>query len=108
MTLKRALLLSSSTEGVETQFVMQPENKVGMAVHHTSPFTLYQHSSGEWVEICHGTIITEYAETRDEVEKEETILALEGFKIQHQQGTARCTRKIATKQLYENLIPSGY
>lgn len=109
MTLKKALLVSTATEGVETQLTLRPRKQTGTAAHDASFFSLYQLSSDEWTEVCHGTIITEYSdEQSSEIEQPETTLALQDKGREYETGELRCHKTVDTRQLYENLGAMGF
>lgn len=109
MTLKKALLVSTASEGVETQLTLRPKKHTGTATHNASLFSLYQLSNDEWTEICHGTIITEYSdEHHSEIELPETALALQETGRDYEAGTLRCNKTVEPRQLYENLASMGF
>lgn len=109
MSLKRALLVSTGADGVETQLTLRPKKNTGTAAHDASFFNLYQLSNDEWVELCNGTIITEYSdEHHPEVEKDEAALAMREKRRQYEAGVARCHKSVDTRQLYENLGSMGF
>lgn len=109
MTLKKALMVSTAAEGVETQLTLRPRKHTGTAAHDASSFSVYQLSGDEWTELCHGTIITEYSdEHTSEVEQPETALALQDKGREYEAGRLRCDKTVDTRQLYENLGSMGF
>ncbi|KAK4242263.1 hypothetical protein C8A03DRAFT_40391 [Achaetomium macrosporum] len=111
MTLKKALLLSTAPEGVETQLTLRPKKSTSTAAHDAHLFSLYQLSGeNEWSELCQGTIITEYADEQHhaEIELPETALALEEKGREYKAGTQRCHKSVETRQLYETLGSMGF
>ncbi|KAH6626290.1 phenolpthiocerol synthesis polyketide synthase ppsA [Chaetomium sp. MPI-SDFR-AT-0129] len=115
MTLKKALMVSTSAEGVETQLTLRPKKTTGTASHDVSVFTLYQLTGpgDEWTELCNGTVITEYSQPQSqqqqaEVEQPETALAHKAQELAFQTGAARCQKRVDTRQLYESLGGMGF
>ncbi|EDN95526.1 hypothetical protein SS1G_11404 [Sclerotinia sclerotiorum 1980 UF-70] len=101
----KALLVSLDAEGVETQFHLRPA-KDNTNSSDRKHFNLYLCSSGQWAEICCGTIVTEYEEVNDA-----EILGPRNDDHLHsiwKNGVARCTRLLDSKDLYENLASFGF
>ncbi|KAL8726146.1 MAG: hypothetical protein Q9166_006903 [cf. Caloplaca sp. 2 TL-2023] len=109
VTFLKAVRLSMTAEGVETQLYLRPQNVRGGSSSGWSEFQLYMISNNDWVENCRGTIITEYDEGEIEVDR--------GFEAQQvrkrnqevfAQGVQRCNQRVDAKQLYKNLNACGF
>lgn len=103
----KPLMISLNPEGVETQFHMRynKANTSQFEDHHT--FHLYSYATDEWVEICRGSIITEYAA---DSEKDETAVAFPSRDLRQRLETSisRCKKILDPQDLYENLASFGF
>ncbi|QSZ36869.1 hypothetical protein DSL72_006752 [Monilinia vaccinii-corymbosi] len=101
----KALLVNLDAEGVETQFHLCPARD-NTSLSDRKHFNLYLCSSGQWAEICCGTIVTDYKEVNDA-----EVLGPRNDNHLHsiwENGVARCTRPLDSKDLYENLASFGF
>ncbi|EQL02512.1 phenolpthiocerol synthesis polyketide synthase ppsA [Ophiocordyceps sinensis CO18] len=97
----RALLVNLSPEGVETHFHLRPLSK-------THPdcdrhlFHLYSISSGEWVEICRGTVLTNYRHGAGDLGEAGPLAD------RLRDGFHRCKQYVDSRTVYENLDRCGF
>lgn len=109
VTFVKAIVLSMTDEGVETQFFLRPRKVDGPASAVWNDFRLYMLSNNEWVENCRGTIITEYDETEAEVGSgREAQESKKRYKDTYNKATKECVSKVDSKQMYENLETFGF
>ena len=99
----KALLVSLAPEGVETEFYFR-RRQDGSNTSDCNEFRLYTYSNEEWIEICSGTIITEYVNSKnrqhDVCHHQHKDVSAFGIKSQK--------RAIESIELYENLEALGY
>lgn len=97
----RALLVNLSPEGVETHFHLRPLSK-------THPdcdrhlFHLYSISSGEWVETCRGTVLTNYRHGAGDLGEAGPLAD------RLRDGFHRCKQYVDSRTVYENLDRCGF
>ncbi|KAL8855884.1 MAG: hypothetical protein Q9178_007504 [Gyalolechia marmorata] len=104
----KAVRLSMSPEGVETQLHLRPRQLQGAASSERHEFRLYMISNNEWIENCRGTILTEYCEDDSEVDRGlEIRQAQQRHKETFARGVEHCNIQVDPKQLYNNLSACG-
>lgn len=109
VTFAKALVLSMGPEGVETQFYLHPRSTNSRAFSEWHDFRLYLYSNDEWLDICWGTIITEYEEPTTEIDDgRETLEERKSVKDTYARGERTCRLPVVSKQLYENLNDFGF
>ena len=109
VTFAKAVVLSMTEEGVETEFFLRPRKAEGPASSVWNDFRLYVLSNNEWAESCRGTIITEYDEAEAEVDSGlEAQESKTGYKNEYNKATKECASKVDSKQMYENLETFGF
>ncbi|KAL8721435.1 MAG: hypothetical protein Q9225_001880 [Loekoesia sp. 1 TL-2023] len=109
VTLVRALRLTMTAEGVETQFYMRPNKLQGLGSSGRSKFWLYTMSNKEWVKNCRGTVITEF---EDDTLVDSSFLEAEGWRVRYKEAFARgkknCKFRVNSKQMYDSLNAFGF
>ena len=106
VSLYRALLVNLTAEGVEAQFHLQPQKSSKMSSDRNS-FNLYLHTSGEWVEICRGTIMTNYSDETLELDMSGPRMD-ESLHSVWSRGVNSCRRFVDSSDLYANLASFGF
>jgi len=102
----RPLLVSLAPEGVETKFHLRPQKSRSTPSSDCNAFHLYLYSIDEWIEICRGSIITEYRDNQTGMDssREHNFPGLrESFKC----GVSCCKRALHSRDLYQNLAAYG-
>ncbi|PYH88158.1 ketoacyl-synt-domain-containing protein [Aspergillus ellipticus CBS 707.79] len=99
VALLKALLLNLSPKGVETELHLRPQKRLRAGCDRHA-FHLYFRTSADWVETCHGTVVTHY--------KPETSPADPKLEARLRHIFPRCTRWIDSSALYENLAKYGF
>ncbi|KAI9742337.1 MAG: hypothetical protein M1818_003870 [Claussenomyces sp. TS43310] len=102
----KALLVNLTTEGVETQFHLRPQKKVDASSLDRNSFNLYLFSSGEWIEVCRGTIVTDYEDEAADLEKLGPRMDDE-LRTAWNSGVNSCRRVLDSEDLYTNLASFG-
>ena len=107
MSFRRALMIDTAPDGLETQLSFYPQkNKAPLEI---NDFTLHAWLNGECVEICQGSITTEYANLGDELgNSQQTIPGHLHLEQRFDEGAKRCQEKVGSTQFYENLAAIGY
>ena len=102
----KPLLISLKPEGIETQFHLRYKkaNTSQLEDHHT--FHLYSYSTNEWVEICRGSIITEYV--TDSGKDDTAVFPFHNVRQQLETSMSRCKKALDPQDLYENLATFGF
>ncbi|KAL9600827.1 MAG: hypothetical protein Q9179_003082 [Wetmoreana sp. 5 TL-2023] len=109
VTFLKAVRLSMSAEGVETQFYLRPEKIQGASISERSEFRLYMVSNHEWIENCRGTITLEYEEDENEVDRGyEAREARSRHKEVFAHGQKHCNLHVDATQMYDNLSAFGF
>lgn len=103
----KALVLSSSPEGVETQFYLRPAKEIGNKLTLWNEFRLCMYENGEWAENCRGAVSIEYQESAQLDDKKEAEDELRYYSQEYERGAEKCQMTLSSKQFYEVLNESG-
>ena len=103
----KALLVSDSSDGVETQLLLRPRKAVVNSLTELYDFKTYAHSNDEWALICGGTVKLEYEDQSIEGADNQE---LDGERVRStfDAGTKSCKEVIHSTQFYKNLRQSGF
>ncbi len=103
----RALLVSDSPEGVETQLLLRRRKNSTKPSVESSGFTIYALSNGEWSLVCEGAVTLEYA---DQSVRNSSNRELDDDKIRatFDAGVKSCKETIHSTQFYKNLANLGF
>lgn len=102
VSFSRALILSSSPEGTETQMYIRPSQDVNSKMPSWHEFRLCTFENGEWLENCRGAISVEYSDdgtdfaTKKELEKD-----LHDLRESYRNGASRCKKTMPSTKMYE-------
>ena len=66
-TFRKALIIPSSPNGVETQICLRPVKDTNSKGSLWSEFHIYVHEDDKWTECCDGVVVVEYEEERSEL-----------------------------------------
>lgn len=108
----RALVVPSSPEGVEVHLLVGPASSVEKKSSWTD-FKLYAYESGQWDEICRGSVSIETAEvepsagTKADVDDGERQLELQAYRNAFEAGLGKCKMAMTPKRLYETFAQQG-
>ena len=102
VSFSRALILSSSPEGTETQMYIRPSQDVDSKMPSWHEFRLCTFENGEWLENCRGAISVEYADDgTDFATKKELEMNLHDLRESYRNGSARCKMTMPSTNMYE-------
>ena len=108
-TFHTPLTLSSSSNGVETQFFLRPLRDTSDKNNQWSDFRLCIYEDGEWVETCRGTIQVIYEADCTEVDNgRETREELQTLRIAHDNAAISCNKTVDPQFIYQRLHRFGY
>lgn len=103
----RALLVSDSPEGVETQLLLRRRKTKAKLSAESSDFTIYALSSGEWLSVCEGAVTLEY---EDQSVHNSSNRELGNHKVRSNfdLGAQNCRETVHPTQFYRNLAKFGF
>lgn len=105
MRFRKALPLTSSLEGVETQLHFQPEEKITSERCRINDFTFYAYLNDEWSLICQGRIKLENSQNGDFLGPDSSR---QKYQELFKQKSMQCKRSVRSKTFYQNLAGYGF
>lgn len=107
--ISKALLLSLEMEGTETEISLVLPKGSDKDLQSSADFHISALWNGEWVEVCEGSIATEFEVSAELVTFDERKAVLQHHLETHSQGISRCKRLVAsTQKLYDFAAAAGY
>ena len=107
--ISKALLLSLETEGTETEISLTPPKGSDKELQSLADFHISALWNGDWMEICEGSIATEFEFSTEMATFDEKKAILQHLRETHSQGIGRCKNMVAsTQKLYEFAAATGY
>ena len=105
----KALLLSLETEGTETEISLVLPKGSDKDIQSSADFHISALWNGEWMEVCEGSIATEFEVSAELATFDERKAVLQHLLETHSQGVGRCKRMVAsTQKLYDFAAATGY
>ena len=103
----KALLVSNSSDGVETQLLLRPRKAVVKSLTELYDFKTYAYANDEWALICEGTVKLDY---EDQSVEEANNQELDDARVRStfDAGTQNCKEVIHSTQFYKNLGQFGF
>ena len=109
ISIHRALLLSSETEGTETEVSLNLPRGSSEELPASADFHISALLSGEWIKICEGSIETEFDGSPDINNYDEDRGTIQHRQKLHRLGISRCNREVESiPKLYEFAARIGY
>lgn len=104
---QKALLVSNSPDGVETQLLLRPRKASVKSLTELHDFKVYAYINDEWLSVCEGTVEVEY---EDQSNGRANSQELDGDKIRSSfdAGAKSCKETIRASQFYKNLAKFGF
>ena len=107
--ISKALLLSLEMEGTETEISLTLPKGSDRELQSSADFRISALWNGEWMEICEGSIATEFEVPVEMATFDEEKAMLQHLREIHGQGVGRCKNLVAsTQKLYEFAAATGY
>ena len=107
--ISKALLLSLDMEGTETEISLTSLKGSDKELQSLAEFHISVLWNGEWMEICEGSIATEFEFSAEMATFDEKKARLQHLRETHSQGVGRCKHMVAsTQKLYEFAAATGY
>ena len=108
-TFHTALNLSSSSDGIETQFYLRPLRNASDKNNQWADFRLCIYENNEWTETCRGSIQVIYETERSQVDNgRETEAELQTVRKIHAEAASYCREVVNADQMYQGLRDVGY
>ena len=109
ISIHRALLLSLEVEGTETEVSLNLPRGSGKELLSSADFHISALLSGEWIEICEGSIETEFEGSHEMNNVNEKRDTLQHHQKLHRLGVGRCNREVESiRKLYDFAAATGY
>ena len=107
--ISKALLLSLEMEGTETEISLTLPKGSDRELQSSADFHISALWNGEWMEICEGSIATEFEVSAEMPTFDEKKAKSQHLRETHSQGVGRCKNMVAsTGKLYEFAAATGY
>ena len=109
ISIHRALLLGSEAEGTETEISLNLPKGSGRGLLSSADFHISALLNGEWIEICEGSIETEFDGSVEMNDFNEDMNTVQHRQNLHRRGVSRCNREVeSVRKLYEFAATTGY
>ena len=103
----KALLVSNSPEGVETQLMLRRRKASVKFLTELYDFKVYAYTNDEWLSICEGTVNVEYEDQFDGRANSQELDS-DKFRSTFDAGAKNCKEVIHASQFYKNLAKFGF
>ena len=103
----KALLVTKSPEGVETQLLLRPRKAFVKSMMELNDFKIYAYANDEWALICEGTVNLEYEVQFIEGANNQELDG-DSARSTFDAGGKRCKEVIHSAQFYRNLAQFGF